>query len=112
MARRPFHFSAKGVKGPTERESGFSPALHQPILIHMQHALEECTVQVRAYPQQQESKAAKSSLFPGQQLRASSLPTQGKWQDAAQGGYMENSGAVPAQVRRVIADLSRPGNAW
>ena len=32
MARRPFHFSAKGVKGPTERESGFSPALHQPHL--------------------------------------------------------------------------------
>ena len=26
MAMRPFHFSAKGVKGPTERESGFSPA--------------------------------------------------------------------------------------
>ena len=30
IARRPFHFSAKGVKGPTERESGFSPASQQP----------------------------------------------------------------------------------
>ena len=35
MARRPFHFSAKGVKGPTERESGFSPALQQPGVIQL-----------------------------------------------------------------------------
>lgn len=55
MARRPFHFSAKGVKGPTERESGFSPALQQPGVNQVSQALIEA---MRPGPSHNKSSAA------------------------------------------------------